>query len=266
MKNSTFLVILVLSLVGAACGGTNSGSCEVGDEVACTCPGNLAGTQTCKADGSGFDTCSCGGSINDLDGGVPDGGDLVCDDGTASDFGSSECNDCVQCALDGSCASALAACENQQACSDLVECLGTCSDDSCVSACANTHQAGVNTYVAMLNCATCDACPNNCDAETNCGPGPGETCDTGVVAAPNSQVCNDCVQCAVSNECAALASVCSNSSDCVDFANCVNGCGSDQACITACQDSVPDGVDAYIDVVNCAFCDTCSSNCDGACG
>ncbi len=265
MKNSPiYLVILVVCLFGASCGGTNAGSCEPGEEVACTC-GALAGTQTCLADGAGFDACSCGGNINDMDGGTPDGGDLVCDDGTAADFGSSQCNDCAQCALDGPCAEALAACENLQACTDLIECLGTCGDDACATACGETHAAGVSAYVAVLDCTTCDACPNNCDAATNCGPGPGTSCDTGVTADPDSQACNDCVQCAVNSGCEDLAIACNNSTDCVDFANCVNSC-TDQSCVTDCQNSFPTGANEYIDVVNCAFCGACSSNCNGACG
>jgi hypothetical protein len=65
---------------GAAPGADAApGACAPGTNEACTCPGGITGTRSCRADGSGFEPCSCGGGQGAVGGagaaaGQPSGG------------------------------------------------------------------------------------------------------------------------------------------------------------------------------------------------
>lgn len=62
-----FGLTLLISLYVAACGGGGDDPCSAGETVACICDAGSAGTQTCNAEGTGFETdCACAGQ--------PDGG------------------------------------------------------------------------------------------------------------------------------------------------------------------------------------------------
>ena len=47
------------TLVAVNCTSNVTQQCAPNQQVACACPGNTAGFQTCRADGSGYSVCSC---------------------------------------------------------------------------------------------------------------------------------------------------------------------------------------------------------------
>jgi hypothetical protein len=87
--------------------------------------------------------------------------------------------------------------------------------------------------------------------------GGGETCDEGS--------CEDCQQCALSDECADEYDDCSADNECIDFATCAGECGAtDQECFEECAASYPNGAAMYNELVICVICDECYDTCDGA--
>lgn len=83
----------------------------------------------------------------------------------------------------------------------------------------------------------------------------GGTCDEGS--------CEDCQQCALSDECADEYDDCGADAECVEFANCAAECA-DQACFEACASAYPNGANMYNELVICVICDECYDTCDGA--
>lgn len=92
------------------------------------------------------------------------------------------------------------------------------------------------------------------DDGTDDGTDPG-TCDEGS--------CEDCQQCALSDECADEYDDCGADAECVEFANCAAEC-TDQACFEECAAAYPSGAQMYNDLVICVICEECYDTCDGA--
>ena len=58
MRPLALAFVLALALAAACSNGTDSQSCNPGDQVDCTCS-TTKGVQTCNSDGTGYDLCSC---------------------------------------------------------------------------------------------------------------------------------------------------------------------------------------------------------------
>src|SRR5690606_2173034 len=88
-------------------------------------------------------------------------GSQACGNGTCG--GSSQsCEECIQGAQSGTCASSTNACFNDSACSALLQCLGSCNgNQSCLADCESTHAAGVGKASAYVNCLEA-ACASAC--------------------------------------------------------------------------------------------------------
>jgi len=91
-----------------------------------------------------------------------------CDSGENDTIDSFNCSNCVDCAQNGQCADSINQCFSDMDCSAFVDCLNNCQSDDCSQACEMQFPGGVQLYRDILNCLVCDACPNNCDANSNC--------------------------------------------------------------------------------------------------
>jgi hypothetical protein len=94
-----------------------------------------------------------------------------------------DCNECANQSLQGACASQYQACIGDAECSAFWDCIDACADDACVQQCSSTYPNGANLYVAMIDCAFCQACDAACQdpacgstsASTGAGTGAGAT-------------------------------------------------------------------------------------------
>lgn len=91
-----------------------------------------------------------------------------CDNGTPNTIDSRLCSDCVDCSLAADCSDELAAFQADPDAQAYRECIAPCRDDACFDACAAMYPTANTTYIAVLSCAVCVECPNNCDADANC--------------------------------------------------------------------------------------------------
>jgi hypothetical protein len=96
---------------------------------------------------------------------------------SASSGGSScdllgDCQTCLGCSLGAECASQANACQNEPDCAAYFDCASTCANANCWAACSASHPLGEQLYAAAVTCALCQACPNDCAAESGgqCGP------------------------------------------------------------------------------------------------
>lgn len=87
------------------------------------------------------------------------GGGSTCDQ-------SGDCMTCANCSLSGMCAGTANTCMADAECSDLLDCLSACYDDVCANECFNRFPNGTTLYMAMTECAFCDACPVDCQYES----------------------------------------------------------------------------------------------------
>lgn len=53
---------------------------------------------------------------------------------------------------------------------------------------------------------------------------------------------------------------CLNNQDCLALLDCLYECY-DETCANACASTYPDGMDPYIDVTVCAYCQACPASC-----
>ena len=88
------------------------------------------------------------------------------------------------------------------------------------------------------------------------------TCDTGQIGNPQSSLCNDCVNCAVTSTCAAEFDTWNNNSDAQAFNNCLNQCGGGPGCFNQCKNQHPAGAQVYQALISCLLCSGCPSNCN----
>lgn len=82
----------------------------------------------------------------------------------------------------------------------------------------------------------------------------------GASACDNRGDCYECANCSLSYDCAYEADACMNSVECSDFLDCIYDCY-DDACMNACASQYPSGVNLYIQMTDCAFCDACPVDC-----
>jgi hypothetical protein len=87
------------------------------------------------------------------------------------------------------------------------------------------------------------------------------TCDTGMIGDPQSQLCNDCVNCAEQSLCASETQACGNNMECTEFINCVQNCQTQQ-CTQQCASQFPSGAMLYQAFVTCLLCSACPANCN----
>lgn len=80
-----------------------------------------------------------------------------------------QCVECVSALPPGSCQGFVDKCVQQQECVDLVECHLECDfEEACVVSCDQQHPSGTNLGYAVLQCAICDNCFQQCaDSATN---------------------------------------------------------------------------------------------------
>lgn len=97
-------------------------------------------------------------------------------------------------------------------------------------------------------------------ADATLCPKTGLTSD--VCACSESNDCSICIQCTLglSGKCRDLLFTCQMDLPCNDCSNCSQGCGGDQACITACDAANPAGCTKYGTLLNCIYCDQCKPN------
>lgn len=89
----------------------------------------------------------------------------------------------------------------------------------------------------------------------------------GATAASSSaggSTCDVCANNSASGACSGAYDACGSSQSCIDFYNCLVGCG-DQACVDACVQSYPTGAQLYVDLIDCV-CTDCSVECSAECG
>jgi Trypsin len=83
---------------------------------------------------------------------------------------------------------------------------------------------------------------------------------------PPTEDCNQCQAAAESGACGAQDQTCGMNSECVAFANCLQGCGGGASCVQSCSSQHPNGVADYNALVSC-ICDTaCPTICASVCG
>ncbi|WP_437908902.1 MXAN_6577-like cysteine-rich protein [Sorangium sp. So ce327] len=87
----------------------------------------------------------------------------VCDNSGTCGDGSSGC---TRCALETSCADELSACTDSIPCMEYVSCFRTCDTAACKAACRTADPASADLYEAMIQCAHCDVCRNDCSGSS----------------------------------------------------------------------------------------------------
>lgn len=75
--------------------------------------------------------------------------------------------------------------------------------------------------------------------------------------------CQSCADATANSQCSSAYNACGASQQCVQYANCLNSCGS-QACVDSCGIKFPQGVSIYDAYVDCV-CNVCSTECSMAC-
>ncbi len=83
--------------------------------------------------------------------------------------------------------------------------------------------------------------------------------------------CQDCYDCAVSpgGGCDDVAQVCANNPECVEMTFCYDECGSAgtqkeyEACLIDCEIAWPDGVQPFVELLECAIGLECVTSCAG---
>lgn len=158
-----------------------------------------AGCTTTTSDGSGGGGEGGGGTGGGSTTNVTTGttsntttstGGLECDSGVAAAGDSTECDACLDCAIDpaGPCAQPLSVCQASTSCQNFVTCLTACSENSATDdeftmclygtldpnaepvagSCLGDEPTGADEYLTILSCGICTECPNNCDAASQC--------------------------------------------------------------------------------------------------
>lgn len=80
--------------------------------------------------------------------------------------------------------------------------------------------------------------------------------------------CDTCFESAINGQCANAVDAClaDENLPCYQLVECFNNCGAnDDACINACADAHPTGIDPYLAIFECTYCDACPSLCADEC-
>ncbi|AKT37375.1 hypothetical protein [Chondromyces crocatus] len=104
-----------------------------------------------------------------------DPGTTTTTSGECFDAGNLACSPteaCGLCAVNGPCASYVAACLNDLSCAALNSCINACNDDGCIDDCYEGLPDGESAYEDIALCVVCDVCPLACDADNQaaCAP------------------------------------------------------------------------------------------------
>jgi len=77
--------------------------------------------------------------------------------------------------------------------------------------------------------------------------------------------CAACQTCAFDLDCICQHNDCEAEPECLALNDCANACAAnDQACVDACVDANPNGVNPLLALIDCIYCDACYVTCDGA--
>ena len=77
--------------------------------------------------------------------------------------------------------------------------------------------------------------------------------------------CEACQTCSFDSVCTTQAAECAAEPECLSLNDCANACPArDDACVQACVDANPSGVDPLVALIDCVYCDACLVTCDGA--
>lgn len=93
--------------------------------------------------------------------------------GTTSGMGGMTCDDlqcvaCSDCTIATICKAENEACDANMACDAFGVCVNGCNGDgNCIQQCRTTNAAGVDAYVALIDCI-CGGCENACGANPLC--------------------------------------------------------------------------------------------------
>ena len=156
MTSMMFRLFLALGLL-AGC-GDDGAAIDAG-------PDSTTG-DTGTADTGTTDTATADTGTTDAGTDAP----MSCDDGTMGGFDDAVCDTCFACALSGGiCLAEQMACADEPTCDEFVTCRGGCAGDmTCIDACAVMFPAGATVWQTVLDCASCEACPNNCGDGATC--------------------------------------------------------------------------------------------------
>jgi hypothetical protein len=121
----------------------------------------------------------------------------------------------------------------------------------------------------LTKCGT--ECVDIQNDEANCGMcgtvcAPSIACFNGTCAAAGAcdaaMDCNTCQTCAFDGVCLDELQSCALDANCVNLVNCVNACpANDPMCPNTCGQMYPNGIDGYNNLVNCLFCQECTTSC-----
>jgi hypothetical protein len=100
------------------------------------------------------------------------------------------------------------------------------------------------------------------------GVGPSSTtstfvCDDGTFGTVDSQLCSDCVGCALGASCADEYAAYQADPNAGAFDACISECV-EARCFDECIAAYPSAYDAYVAALSCAICVECPNNCDAA--
>ena len=76
----------------------------------------------------------------------------------------------------------------------------------------------------------------------------------------NSGDCYQCANCSLNNSCTGELNACMNDPDCTAFMDCLSACV-DEICANDCANTYPNGVNGYMNMTVCAFCNACPNDC-----
>lgn len=97
------------------------------------------------------------------------------------------------------------------------------------------------------------------DTTTSTASGPSDCDGTGI--------CGDsetgCIKCALEGACAPSYDQCLSNDLCIEFANCLSGCGDPMGCVDTCAQQNPEGANLYIGLLDCVICQRCVKDCAG---
>ena len=165
MKSWAVCTFIVSAVALVACGSSSDGAGGSGGNGGSATTSTGTGTTTVTSTGTGTTTTTTTGTGTG-------GGAGSCDNtGTCQDADQDATNDCISCALVGACSDQYNACTGDQDCVALNTCFNGCGDNdqTCLTSCAQQHPTGFQLYNAMLICAICEQCPNDCAVEgANC--------------------------------------------------------------------------------------------------
>jgi hypothetical protein len=124
------------------------------------------------------------------------------------------------------------------------DCVVLCdpSDGACFDACSAENPDGRDYYMTFIGCLGTH-CADGCGIAATCGGFYGPACST-----------------CVSDNCCDASLACLLDPACQKLQACVRSCGSDADCVSACEQTSPDAVDAFAALDSCL-----TSTCAGAC-